>query len=231
MSKQENAVHGYTHLAIEPYTPNIGAVIHDFDLTKIDSGVVRAELRKALFEFQVLFFRKQSLTPEQHVAIARIFGDPDKAKAYFPRSNAQKLIEVIETKPDGYRYGVDQWHTDISFSPNPPTGAVLYSLVIPPAGGDTLWSSGTHVYDSLSPALQAYLQKLEAVHSFEHSGWPGYFEQLPNGEEAYRKARADYLPAVHKVIQTHPVTGRKLVYVNPNFTDRIQGGSTTDRVG
>lgn len=223
MSKLESPVPGYKHLAVEPYTPNIGAVIQDFDLANIDSDAVRAELHKALFEYQVLFFRKQTLTPEQQVAVARIFGDPDKAKAYFPRFHGQKLIEVIETRPDGYRYGVDQWHADISFSPNPPTGAVLYSHVIPPSGGDTLWSSATHVYDSLSPALQAYLEELEAVHSFEHSGWPGYFEQIPNGEETYRKARADYLPVVHKVVQKHPVTGRKFVYVNPNFTDRIKG--------
>ena len=223
MSKLENAVPGYKVLSIEPYTPNIGAVIHNFDLAKIDSDTVRAELRKALFEFQVLFFRKQTLTFDQQVEVARIFGDPDKAKAYFPRFKDQKLIEVIETKPDGYKYGVDQWHHDITFSPNPPTGAVLYSQVIPPSGGDTLWSSGTRVYDSLSPALQTYLEELEAVHSFEQSGWPAYFEQIPNGEEAYRKARADYLPAVHKVVQTHPVTGRKLIYVNPNFTDRIKG--------
>lgn len=223
MSKLENAVPGYKVLLVEPYTPNIGAIINDFDLASIDSEVVRSELRKALFEFQVLFFRKQTLTPEQQVDVARIFGDPDKAKAYFPRFKDQKLIEVIETKPEGYRYGVDQWHHDVSFSSNPPTGTVLYSHVIPPNGGDTLWSSGTLVYDSLSPALQAYLEELEAIHSFEHSGWPGYFEQIQNGGDAYRTARADYLPVVHKVVQKHPVTGRKLVYVNPNFTDRIKG--------
>jgi taurine dioxygenase len=155
-----------------------------------------------------LFFRKQTLTFDQQVEVARIFGDPDMAKAYFPRYKDQKLNEVIETKPDGYHYGVDQWHHDITFSPNPPTDPVLYSQVIPPSGGDTLWSSGTRVYDSLSPSLQAYLEELEAVHSFEQSGWPGYFEQIPNGQKAYRKARAEYLPAVHKVVQKQPVTDR-----------------------
>jgi taurine dioxygenase len=223
MSKLENAVPAYKYLAVEPYTPNIGAVILDLDLNKIGSDALRAELRNALFEFQVLFFRKQTLTPEQQIEIARIFGDPDKAKAYFPRFQGQNLVEVIETKLLGHRYGVDQWHADISFSPNPPTGAVLYSQVIPPSGGDTLWSSATRVYDSLSPSLQAYLEELEAIHSFEHSGWPGYFEQIEKGEEGYRKARADYLPVVHRVVQKHPVTGRKFVYVNPNFTDRIKG--------
>jgi taurine dioxygenase len=223
MSKPESAAPGYKILAIEPYTPNIGAVVHDFDLRNVDSEAAREELRKALFEYQVLFLRKQTLTPEQQTAVARVFGDPDKAKAFFPRLPGEKLIEVIETKPGGHRYGVDQWHADITFSPNPPTGTVLYSQVIPPHGGDTLWSSATRVYESLSPALQIYLEELEAVHSFEHSGWPAYFGQIANGEEIYRKARADHLPVVHKVVQHHPVTGKKLVYVNPNFTDRIKG--------
>jgi len=228
MSKLENAVPGYKKLIVEPYTPNIGALIHDFDLADIrDENVrdenVRGELRKALVEFQVLFFRKQQLTPEQQIAVARVFGDPDKAKAFFPRHATEKLIEVLETRPVGHRYGTDQWHADITFSANPPTGTVLYSHVIPPSGGDTLWASATAVFDSLPRSLQVYLEELEAVHSFEHSGWPNYFAQLENGEAIYRQARADHLPVVHPVIRTHPVTGRKLVYVNPNFTERIKG--------
>ena len=173
----------------------------------------------------MLFFRKQSLTPEQQADVARVFGDPDKTKAFFPRHERLKSIELIETRPVGHRYGTDQWHADITFSANPPTGTVLYAQIIPASGGDTLWGSATAVYDSLSPALQIYLEGLEAVHSFEHSGWPNYFAQLGNGEEVYRQARADYLPVVHPVIRTHPVTGKKIVYVNPNFTDRIKGVS------
>ena len=71
MSQLENAVPGYRHLVIEPYTPNIGAVVHDIDLADIGAESVRAELRKALVEFQVLFFRNQNLTPEQHIAFAK----------------------------------------------------------------------------------------------------------------------------------------------------------------
>lgn len=223
MSKPEAAVPGYKHLLIEPYTPNIGATVHDADLAKIEEEGLRAELRKALAEFQVLFFRRQKLSPEQQIAVARVFGDPDKAKAFFPRHAEHRVIEVLETKPAGHRYGTDQWHADITFSANPPTGTVLYAHVVPAAGGDTLWASGTAVYDSLPRALQLYLEGLEAIHSFEHSGWPNYFAQLENGEAIYRQARADHLPVVHPVVRKHPVTGRKIVYVNPNFTDRIKG--------
>jgi alpha-ketoglutarate-dependent taurine dioxygenase len=223
MSKLENPIPHYKHIVIEPYTPNIGATIHEVDLANIGDEGLRAELRRALAEFQVLFFRKQTLTPEQQIEVAKVFGDPDKAKAFFPRHATQNAIELIETRPAGHRYGTDQWHADITFSPNPPTGTVLYAHVIPASGGDTLWASAAAVFDSLPANLHGYLEELEAVHSFEHSGWPNYFAQLEDGEAIYRQARADYLPVVHPVVRTHPVTGRKLVYVNPNFTDRIKG--------
>lgn len=224
MSKPQSFTPSYTRLALEPYTPNIGAIVHDLQLADaIQDETTRDELRRALAEYEVLFFRDQALTPEQQTEVARIFGDPDKAKAFFPRHERIAAIEVIEAKPGGHVYGTDQWHTDITFSPNPPTGTVLYAQVIPPAGGDTLWTSATKVYESLSPGLQAELETLRAVHSFEHSGWPRFFLSQPDGEALYRKARAEHLPVVHPVVQTHPITGKKLVYVNPNFTDRILG--------
>ncbi len=223
MSTLESAVPGYKHLVIEPYTPNIGGVVQDFDLTRIADEGVRADLRKALAEFQVLFFRGQVLTPEQLIAVSHVFGDPDKAKAFFPRHDDHRVIEVLELKTDHNRYGTDQWHTDITFVANPPTGTVLYADVVPASGGDTLWASATAVYDSLPRSLQSYLDELEATHSFEHSGWPPYFAGLPDGAARYLKARSDHPPVVHPVVRTHPLTGRKIVYVSPNFTDRIRG--------
>ena len=223
MSKLEPVVPTYNWLSIEPYTPNIGGLVHDLDLAAVTREDVRSELRRALAEFQVLFFRNQVLSPEQLIGVARIFGDPDKAKAFFPRHESHSLIEILETGPHAHRYGTDQWHSDITFSANPPTGTVLYAKEVPAAGGDTLWSSATRVYEALGPGLKTHLDSLEAVHSFEHSGWPRFFLAQPNGEDVYRKARGDHPPVTHPVIRTHPVTGKKVVYVNPNFTDRIKG--------
>jgi len=224
MSRPENALPAYNVLVVEPYTPTIGAIIHDFSLADVSNHEARAELRNALAQFQVIFFRNQTLTPEQQIAVAKVFGDPDKAKAFFPRHQVHDVIEVLEARKGGVAYGTDQWHADITFVENPPTGTVLYSHIIPATGGDTVWSSGTAVYDSLAVELQRYLETLEATHSFEHSGWPGYFfAKLPDGRERYLKARAEYPPVSHPVIRTHPVTGRKIVYVSPNFTDRIKG--------
>ena len=223
MTKIDTRAAQFTRFRLEPYNPFIGAVIHDFDLKNIGDEAVRADLRRALGEYQVLFFRNQDLTPEQQIDVARVFGDPDKAKAYFKRHDDHKQIELIEFKPGLPGYGTDQWHADITFVEQPPTGTVLYARDVPAIGGDTAWASGTYVYDRLDPALQAYLETLEAWHSIEHSGWPEWFLKQPNGEELYRKARSEHLPVLHKVVQTHPQTGRKLVYVSPNFTFRIRG--------
>jgi taurine dioxygenase len=213
----------FARLKLEPYAPLIGATVNGVDLSDVSDEALRADLRNALAEFQVLFFRKQNLTPEQHLAVAQVFGDPDKAKAFFPRLPGHSAVELIETAPNVARYGVDQWHTDITFYHNPPTGTVLYSRKIPAIGGDTAWASLTRAYDLLPDVFKAYLETLEAVHSFEHSGWPAYFEQIENGQELYAKARAEYAPVTHPVVRTHPLTGKKILYVNPNFTDRIKG--------
>lgn len=213
----------YKHLSIHPINPNIGAQIDGLDLTQVDSSELQQELRQALFDFQVLFFRNQHITPAQQVSIARIFGDPDKVKSLFPKHESQKSIEKVESSPQGYRYGNDQWHADVTFSDNPPTGTVLYSHVIPPIGGDTLWASATAVYKALPPQFRDYLSDLEAIHSIDNSGWAGYFDQLTDGQAQFNQTRVTHPPVVHKVIQTHPVTGEKILYINPEFTTRIKG--------
>jgi taurine dioxygenase len=223
MSKIEKVLPGFSDLTIEPYTPNIGATVHGVDLAAAGDQAVRNELRRALAEYQVLFFRDQTLTADQQVDVARIFGDPDKAKAYFPRHQDHAQIELVQAKPGGNNHRTDRWHADITFSANPPTGAVLYARDVPSAGGDTLWASATRVYDALPAGLRAYLEGLEARHSIEHSGWPQNFLARPDGEAFYRQVRAEQLPVLHPVVQVHPVTGKKLIYVNPNFTDRIVG--------
>ncbi|MDR3504902.1 MAG: TauD/TfdA family dioxygenase [Acidocella sp.] len=223
MSHIDKRLARYTKLKIQPFNPQIGAVLQDIDLADVSDDTLRHELRQALAEFQVLFIRDQSITVEQQLALAKVFGDPDKAKAFFPRLDGHKEVEIIEKAPGVPNYGTNQWHADITFQQNPPTGTVLYAQKLPSLGGDTAWASATAAYDLVPDALKPYLETLEAVHSFEHSGWPSYFRQIPHGQELYAKARAEYLPVVHKVVQTHPVTGKKILFVNPNFTDKILG--------
>jgi len=210
-------------LSVERYAPALGAVVGGVDLGKLSAPGLKEQLKSLLYEHQVLFFRNQHLGTEQLVDVAQVFGDPNKVKAFFPRDAAQRSIEKVESSPTGYRYGNDQWHADITFSPNPPTATVLHAHELPPLGGDTVWASGTAIYDALPVQLREYLATLESVHSVDHSGWAGYFDQVRDGAVQFRKIRAEHGPVVHPVIRTHPVTGKRIVYVNPEFTNRIKG--------
>ena len=99
------------------------------------------------------------------MAVARVFGDPDQAKAFFPRHEAQNFIEVLEARPGVSRYGTDQWHADITFAANPPTGTVLYSHIVPESGGDTVWPSAvsyTHL-DVYKRQSLTYLKRLSVA--------------------------------------------------------------------
>lgn len=218
----------FLRLQIEPYTPHIGAVVRHLDLSKPLDETTAAELSLALAQYQVLFLRDQQLTPAQQVEVARVFGQPEKAKAYFPRSAEHDLVEVIESRPDGPRYTTEQWHSDVSYLASPPAGAVLYAQQLPPSGGDTLWSSGHAVFESLPSGLAKDLERLTAIHSIEKSGWGAVLRAQPDGDRRYQQILSEQPPRRHALVQTHPVTGRKFIFANPKYTASLEGLSRQD---
>lgn len=218
----------FLRLQIEPYSPHIGAVIRNLDLSATLDETTAAELSLALAHYQVLFFRDQQLTPAQQVEVARVFGQPEKAKAYFPRSAEHDLVEVIESRPDGPRYTTEQWHSDVSYLASPPAGAVLHAQVLPPSGGDTLWSSGHAVFESLPSGLAKDLERLTAIHSIEKSGWGAVLRAQPDGDRRYQQILSEQPPRRHALVQTHPVTGRKFIFANPKYTASLEGLSRQD---
>ncbi len=222
MSKLNDLASPYTRFVAEPYTPTIGATIHGLDLSQPLDAATRAELRRALAEHEVIFFRDQQLTPAQQVEFTRLFGNVAEVKAFFPRLADQPEIEVVESTAERPK-AANNWHADITWRDNPPVGTSLYAQVIPASGGDTIWASLTRAYASLKPELQAYLETLTAVHSWEFSGWTEYLLHKDAIGEQLREARAKYPPVEHPVVRVHPVTGKKILYVNPTFTSHIKG--------
>jgi taurine dioxygenase len=222
MSKLNDLASPYTRFVAEPYTPTIGAVIHGLDLSQPIDETTQAELRRALAEHEVIFLRDQQLTPAQQVEFTRIFGNVAEVKAFFPRLQDQPEIEVVESTAERPS-AASNWHADITWRDNPPVGTSLYAQVIPANGGDTIWASLTRAYESLPPAFQAYLETLTAVHSWEISGWTEYLLHQDASGEQLREARAKYPPVEHPVVRVHPVTGKKILYVNPTFTSHIKG--------
>jgi taurine dioxygenase len=205
-------------LDIKPLSGALGAEIHGIDLSRdLDPEEVR-RLRKLLNEYEVIFFRDQDISPARQKALALTFGPLQTHPAYdtvdgFPE------ITILESTPDKPTK-IEAWHTDMTFREHPPMGTVLKSVVVPPRGGDTLWSSMTTAYDALSSRMQHFLEGLHAIHDFSH----GFRESLaePGGRERLADAVAANPPVRHPVIRTHPETGRKVIFVNSLFTTHIE---------
>jgi taurine dioxygenase len=222
-----NIAKRYKHISPVPRMPNFAAWIEGVDLTKPLSEPVQAELRQALFDFEVIFFRPQVITPEQHIALANVFG-PLSSGSYFDRHPASPHLEVITSDADRPP-AIDNWHTDISWKPRPPLGTAIQITVTPPAGGNTCWISTSKAYEWLSPGMKKYLDGLMAVHSWEVSG---FREALgKRGDDALIAAIKAFKPVVHPVVRINPDSKRKCIYVNSDFTRNIEGVDRHEAVG
>jgi taurine dioxygenase len=196
----------------------LGADVHDIDLTIPLTSESAAAIRAGLLEHQVLFFREQKiLTFEQHLAMVKHFGEPEPTPFRRPGDDTPNLLVLDQTDPRGSEAA--HFHADNTFRVVPPMGAILQAHVMPASGGDTCFSSMTAAYEGLSPRMQAYLDGLEAYHSY--------------GQMAERLARNgivrpgfdlnEHPPVKHPVVSRHPETGRKLLFVNYNWTTYIDG--------
>jgi taurine dioxygenase len=204
----------YDTIAIEKLTPIIGAEIDGIDLAQPLGNRQIDELHRALAENLVIFFRDQHLSEDQHLAFGRLFGELHIHPAA-PSVAGKPELMIIHADKDSPRANGEGWHSDVSCDTAPPMGSILYIRKCPPYGGDTLFASMYAAYDALSDRMKAYLDGLTAEHSGDH-----YRGQYANYGIA---DKAEYPRAEHPVVRTHPVTGKKALYVNKGFTRRIIG--------
>jgi taurine dioxygenase len=205
----------YDTVTLDKLTPVIGAEINGVDLSEPLSNRQLDELHRALAENLVIFFRDQTLTPQQHLAFGRLFGDLHVHPAA-PHEEGMPELMTIYADKDSPRANGEGWHTDVSCDPEPPMGTILYIKRCPPKGGDTLFASMYAAYEALSERMRTYLSGLTAIHDGEHV-YRGLFDNHGQAE------RATYPRAEHPVVRTHPVTGKKALFVNRGFTTRILG--------
>ena len=208
-----------TTLDVRPVTAEIGAEIHGIDLREpLDEGTVDA-LRHALQRHLVLFFRDQDITPAQHLAFAKHFG-PITVAPFGPKHPDFPEITVLDqTTPKGE--GADNWHADNTFMPAPPLGSILRGVMIPDVGGDTCFASGYAAYEALSPSMQQFVVGLTAVHDISRM----LAKAISHGQatEPFEQMQRVWPPHSHPVVTTNPDTGRKCLFVNGNWTARIEG--------
>lgn len=198
---------------------SLGAEIHGVDLKAPMDDDAFAAFEAVLIEHKVLVVRDQFLTTEQHVAFSRRFGElevhPMRPQGQFPE------ILVLDNHKDNPVLSTDVWHSDTTFRKNPTKYTILRCEIMPELGGDTLWANMEAAYDGLSDTFRAMIAGLRAVHDFQN-----FRVLFKNTEEDRIKLHRmeDMFPnPLHPVVRTHPVTGRKSIYVNPQFTLRIEG--------
>ena len=216
-------------MRLEQVTPSIGANVFDVRLDGDPSAELLASLGKALDDHLVLFVRNQdALEPEAFLALGRALGTPEVSPNLRNMGGDLEAIHWIETDGSHPRGGfADVWHSDLSWSPEPPSHVMLRPEILPALGGDTLWVNLEAAYAALDPRLRDIVDGLEALHRVETT-------------EAHRNNRnidndllanvPDYYHTgtVQPVVRVHPVTGRRSLYVNPAFTRRIVGMSASD---
>ena len=202
---------------VKPLAAALGVELSGVDFASELTQEVFREVRRLLVKHQVIFFRDQDISPQQHHDLAASFGPLQTHPAYGTVDGFPEITILESTAENPSK--IEAWHTDMTFRQHPPMGAVLRSKVIPEQGGDTLRASMTAAYDALSAQMKEFLSGLTAEHDFS---W-GFKESLaePGGRERLAEAVANNPPVVHPVIRTHPESAKKVLFVNSLFTTRI----------
>ena len=206
-------------MKIERLSPALGAVISGIDLNATLNGEAQQGLQAALVEHQVLFLRQQFLQAEQQRDLALLFGDLHIHPIY-PAHERVAEVMVLDSHKQDLRDN-ELWHTDVTFIQTPPLGCVLSAQQVPEFGGDTLWASSTAAYAALSKPMQALLDGLSASHDIRKSFPAARFAITEADAARFEKAKQDHPPVSHPVVRTHPVSGKKGLFVSEGFTTHI----------
>lgn len=213
-----------TALDVRPLTGSFGADVHGVDLSQPLTGEVTTAIEAAFAEHSVLAFRDQTLTVDQLEAFALQFGEFGDTPFITPVDGHPNVLAVVrEADEHGALFG-GSWHSDWSFQAAPPSTTILYGHDVPAAGGDTVFTNQYLAYETLSDGMKRLLSDVRAVHSAKRSYGPqGVFGRpdpkaamhIQGGEEALATQS-------HPIVRTHPVTGRKVLFVNDVYTVGIE---------
>jgi taurine dioxygenase len=187
-----------TTINIRPLSGTLGAEIHGVRLGQLTDREWDA-IRVAWLEHLVLFFPDQHLSPDEHVAFGRRFGELEVHPFLQKLDEEHPEVIVLDSATGGR---ADTWHADVTFSDTPPMASILQMRILPRRGGDTIWSNQYLAYEALSPATKAFLNGLTAVHTAATFGHPER-------------------QACHPLVTVHPETGRRILFVNSEFTSHI----------
>lgn len=204
-------------LDVVPLAGYIGAKITGVDLREDLSDAVIADIRRALLEYKVVFFRDQQIGHAEQVAFARRFGKVTPAHPHeenppegFPEIlpiDSRRYEQNLGRKRTSYDHS---WHTDVTALVNPPAASILRSDILPPYGGDTAWTNLVTAYENLPKELREFADKIDIKHQFQ--------TRAAEGSQRHRKVAEANLVAYHPAVRVHPETGERALFVSPGFT-------------
>ena len=204
-------------IKIQKYSPNLGAIITGVDLSKEINEDQFKDIHKAFLDNQVLFFQNQNeILPEAHLKLGKLFGELHVHPAAPSMSGYPEIFEIHAHKNSKVANG-EFWHSDVSCDIEPPLGTMLQLHILPETGGDTMFSDMYSAYNELSDKYKSLLDGLIAIHESEHL-YSGRYEDRGVNRDNIKTPVAN-----HPLIRTHPVTGKKAIYVNRTFTTGIKG--------
>ncbi len=209
----------YDHIAVEPISTALGAVIQGVDCASELPQSVIDEVRAVWLKHLVVFFPDQVMTPEQQLAFARRFGKPAEYPMVQGLDETPEVVAVVKLPHEQDNFG-GIWHADTTYLQVPPIGALLLAREIPPVGGDTLFANMYMAYEALSEGMKQMLAELKVVQS---SAKVGAARSRADRLEAASAPEPDVLEAEHPVVRIHPETGRKALFVNYGHSVRFQG--------
>ena len=225
---------GYQHFSVRRLSGALGAEISDIDLSRPLDDAVIAELRQALLDHLVIFFRDQELAPATLRDIGRRFGDLHVHEFMPGLPDCAEVMPVVKTGDDKLNFG-GTWHSDVTYHETPPLGSILYGMEIPEVGGDTMFANMYLGYETLSDGLKSLLEGRRAVHSaapiYGAQGFYNSDDYQKNGAAPVQRNDLAIGEVEHPIFRTHPETGRKSVYVNQAFTVRISGMNERESAG
>jgi taurine dioxygenase len=199
---------------------HLGVEVGGIDLRQNLDDKTQQALRNALVEHQVLVFRDQDISVEDQLRFGRSFGELSVHPIAAHDEEIPEL-QIFDNDENNQATFTNNWHTDETFREIPPLGTILRAHELPAVGGNTLFASMTAAYDGLSDRLQTYISGLEAVHDVKLFRLG--FTEDEEGRKLEKYINENFPKVTHPVVREHPVSKKKVLFVNPHFTLNIKG--------
>lgn len=219
-----------SRIEVQPISGALGAEVHGVDVAEELDDATIGDIRRALLDHGVIFFRGQRLDAEGQKAFARRFGQIF-VHPNFRGSGADPEIVEIRREPNDASIVGEEWHSDTTMMAEPPMGAILYALEVPPYGGDTLFASQYLAYEALSDTMKKMIAGLRGIHSDRRVAGPKVGHNQRRSTKVREDAEWRETVNTHPVVCTHPETGRKMLFVNHSYTVGIDGMSEAEGRG